>query len=107
MAISRNTHCIRLRIRRNRQFNVVALAVLFFIGDVNVRDVVGCSVGAEVFVQLIDGFDRFCVLQRGKDFWQAALCRAIIHDSHVWLQAENRMHSARGLIAWLLTGASS
>jgi ornithine carbamoyltransferase len=25
--------------------------------------------------------------------------------SHVWLQAENRMHSARGLMAWLLTEA--
>jgi ornithine carbamoyltransferase len=27
--------------------------------------------------------------------------------SHVWLQAENRMHAARGLMAWLLTGARS
>lgn len=27
--------------------------------------------------------------------------------SHVWLQAENRMHAARGLIAWLLTEAGS
>ena len=27
--------------------------------------------------------------------------------SHVWLQAENRMHSARGLMAWLLTEAQS
>jgi ornithine carbamoyltransferase len=25
--------------------------------------------------------------------------------SHVWRQAENRMHAARGLMAWLLTGA--
>ncbi len=27
--------------------------------------------------------------------------------SHVWLQAENRMHAARGLMTWLLTGARS
>jgi ornithine carbamoyltransferase len=27
--------------------------------------------------------------------------------SRVWLQAENRMHAARGLMAWLLTGAES
>ena len=25
--------------------------------------------------------------------------------SHVWLQAENRMHAARGLLAWLMTDA--
>lgn len=27
--------------------------------------------------------------------------------SHVWLQAENRMHAARGLLAWLLTEADA
>ena len=26
--------------------------------------------------------------------------------SHVWLQAENRMHAARGLLAWLMTEAA-
>ena len=64
MPVSWDGDCVSLRVGGDGEFNVIALALFFFVGDVLVGHVVRGTIGTQVFVELIDGLQRFGVLQR-------------------------------------------
>src|SRR5688572_9096268 len=53
--VGRNADRVTLRVRRDRELDIVALAFALFVGDVFVRNVACGPIGTQVLVDLING----------------------------------------------------
>jgi hypothetical protein len=87
MAVGGDGDGVGLGVGGDGELDVVALALFFLIGDVFVGNVSGRAVGAEVFMNLVDGLERFCIAEVGGYLGEAALRNAVVHDGDTGLQA--------------------